>query len=218
MPVSALAAWTLAAVLGGAPAQGKFEWPMPDALESIELPGVSQADGVPVRLHVLRTRRSAQEMLQVYADAFDRAGFYIDPRQKRRLAQPHLTALDVRTLISRTVVLQPHPDGSTTCVLGEANLGAAQRAAQAQAGPPAMPGAVKQMRVNQEGSRFLSFQVKGKADGVHSHYRASLGAAGWTPSPRAEEEGVFTRGEQVLRVMVKESEPGQSDVLLIEHG
>ncbi len=216
-----LLAAALAVALAGAPPDSPaapFTWPMPDPVESIPLAGVSEANGVPVRLHVLRSKRPARELLQIYATAFERAGFYIDPKQKRRLAQPHLTALDVRALVSHSVVLQPNEDGTTTCVLGEANLGAAQRAAQGQRGPAVLAGATAVMAVQQEGARYLSYQLAARPEQVREQLRAALGKEGWLPSPRPEEDGVFTRAQKVLRVLVRESEPGHSAVVVVEHG
>jgi hypothetical protein len=209
----------LALALSAAPTlREPFTWPMPDVLESIDLPGVSMANGVPVKLHILRTRRPAAEMLQRYATAFDRAGFYIPPRQKRRLAEPHLTALDTVALISHTVILKPEPDGSTTCILGEANLRSAQGAAQARKAPLLMPGAADVVQVQQEGSALLSFEVRADAEAVRRHYRERLVREGWQASDRPGEEDVFSRAEQVLQLVLREKAGGVSSVLIVQRG
>ena len=123
--------------MSAAPAH--FVWPKPEMIEELEIPAVIRTDGVPVRLHQFRTKMGIEALMQTYATAFDRAGFYVALEQKRVTVEPHITALDWRTKISYSAIFSPNSDGTTTCLLGEAALGKKKAPNPATDFAPLMP-------------------------------------------------------------------------------
>jgi hypothetical protein len=194
----------LALVLSGSP----FSWPRPELIEEIPVHGTVQADGVPVRLKMIRSRLGVQELMQTYATAFSRAGFYVAPVQKRVVAEPHLTGLDVRTLTSYSVVLHPNEDGSTTCMLGEADLGAKSKAVPDLA--PLFPGARGPLRTRQEQGGVLSYFAPASSKEVEAFYAEVLGKTGYRLV-----DGAWERKSERLQVLLQ-AEPGGTRVLVLQ--
>ncbi|MBK7860881.1 MAG: hypothetical protein IPJ65_20210 [Archangiaceae bacterium] len=208
MPLTALA---LVLVLSGKPSP--FFWPKPELVEEIDVPDVVKADGVPVRMHVVRSKLGIQQLLETFADAFVHAGFYVARVQKRHLAEPHVTGLDWRGLVSYTAILSPNEDGTTTCVLGEAALGVKKTAAQVPDFAPLPPGASEVMRVEQEGARIITFAVKGSsAEAVQRFYAQQLPRQGYRPS--ADRSEAWERDGAELSVMPSAVEGAVSVVLV----
>jgi hypothetical protein len=188
-----------------------FVWPKPELVDEIEIPDVVQADGVPVRMHSFRSKLGVQQLLQLYADAFDRAGFYQAAVQQRVTAEPHLTALDWRSRISYSAIFSPDADGTTHCLLGEAALGKKQPAAADFA--PLMPGAIKVARIDQETDRLISFSVQASAEAVREFYAKALTGLGFTAN--TDEAGLFVRGPEQLRVVSRPRPNGVTSVVLL---
>jgi hypothetical protein len=174
-------ALALALALGGTPTP--FFWPKPLVVEEIDIPSVMKADGVPVRLHLIRSKLSVQELLDTFATAFAQAGFYVAKVQKRRVAEPHVTGLDWVGLISYSAILSPNSDGTTTCMLGEASLGAKKTAEGAPPFAPVFPGAQQVVRVDQEGARVMTYVAQTGLDEVRRFYREALPKTGYRPLP-----------------------------------
>src|SRR5688572_27432357 len=104
----------LVLVLAGAPAGARatppvdpLPWGVPGQVSVLEVPARMDVGGIPVRFRVATSREKVESLLRHFAQAFADAGFYIERHQKRLAAQPHLTALDTRTLTSYTLILQP---------------------------------------------------------------------------------------------------------------
>ncbi len=113
-------------VLGAGEASAQrlpFTWDVPKVIEEIEVPGLMRADGIPVKLRSVKSAERPEVILQHLVDRFEAWGFYIPPKRTQWLREPQLTALDTERLISYTFIIQTNPDGTTTVVLGEANLG-----------------------------------------------------------------------------------------------
>ncbi len=206
-----IAVW-LTLALGAAPAH--FVWPKPALIEEIDIPDVIRSDGIPVRLHTIRSKLGVQELLQTYATAFDQAGFYIAMEQKRIVAEPHLTALDPRTKISYSAIISPNADGTSSILLGEAAMGKKRPSLKDFA--PVMPAASSVMRVDQETGRVLSFTVRASVDEANAFYRETLVPAGFAPSPVAEEGNVYVKGSERIEVMAKASPNGTTAVVLMQ--
>jgi hypothetical protein len=209
LPVIAIG---LALALAVAPAH--FVWPKPGLVEEIDIPDVIQTDGVPVRLHLIRSTLPVQQLLQTYATAFDQAGFYLAREQKRIVAEPHLTALDLRTKISYSAIISPNPDGTSSCLLGEAALGKKRPPQQDFAA--LMPAAGSVMRVDQETGRVLTFTVRASIEEANAFYRETLVPAGFAPSPIAAEANVYVKGAERIEVLAKGAGNGATAVVLIQ--
>jgi len=209
-------ALAIAVLLTGSPDSSAkpapFFWPKPEVVEETEIPSVVRADGVPVRLHVMRSKLGVQQLLSVFGSAFRGAGFYVAEVQKRHIAEPHVTGLDWRSLISYTAILSPEADGTTTCLLGEAALGKKKTAAGADFAP-LFPGATEVTRYEDEGSRIMTFMARGTTPAeVTGFYEAQLKKAGWA---RSEDGAGFERAGAALSVLPKAAGEGAVSVVLV---
>lgn len=210
-------ALALAGVSGGALADGarpRFTWPNPGMIDDFEVPGVMKVLGMPIRLRGLRVRLPLQQIMETYADAFARAGFYLPPRSHLgNIPQPTLVALDVDRLIAYAVIFEPHADGTTTLLLGEANVGLMDKQGESLA--PLFPGAQGVMRSDQEDAQVLVFEAKAKPAEVQSFYREVLGKAGFTEAEPSRAPGLFTRKGEQLQLVANTREGGRVSVALI---
>ncbi|WP_224368429.1 hypothetical protein [Hyalangium versicolor] len=191
-------------LLAGTPGQGPqpFRWEVPDMVAKVEVPGRMSVAGMPIRLEAYTSRKSVQQLLQHFATVFDEAGFYIQRQQRQFAAQPHLTALDTKTLIAYTVILEPEPGGLTTVVIGEAKLNESTAPAPAAASSmPVYPGASKPLMGDFEGAKTLAYQVVGKQAQIQDWYREQLTRAGY----KEESPLTFRRREQELRVSLSQN-------------
>jgi hypothetical protein len=207
----------VAALLAAEPAKGgpaPFVWPKPGLIDEVEIPAVIRADGVPVRLHTYRSRASPDQLLQAYANAFDQAGFYIALNQPRVTAEPHITALDWRTKISYSAILSPQPDGTTSCMLGEAALAKRKTTGTPTDFAPLMPGAREVARIDQETERLISFSVSASPAAVNQFYGKALLPAGFTAGP-PEEANIYRRGLERLHVITRSKPNGAASVVLV---
>lgn len=215
MSLSIRAGALLLVVLWGAGAASAqpaaFTWDVPRVLESVEMPGVMRADGIPVKLRSVKSAEKPQAILQHLVDRFEAAGFYIPPDNHRTqwLAEPQLTALDTDRLISYTFVLQPNPDGTTTVILGEANLGLARREQSAFA--PVFPGGTDLMQSEMEGARTMTYLASAEPAKVRDFYLAELRGAGFTEVSA----GTWRRGGEELRVSVRPVKAGRVAVIVL---
>ncbi len=208
--------WAAAICIGAGPAAGPahFVWPRPQLVEEIDIPAVVKADGVPVRLHVIRSKMGIEELLQTYATAFEQAGFYIALKQKRIVAEPHITALDWRTRISYSAIFSPNADGTTSCLFGEAAMGK-QTAVPASDFAALMPAAREVMRIDQEADRVISFSVKARVDEVNQFYRETLTPVGFLPGPAEDEANLYGKGDERIRVIATPRADGMTTVVLM---
>jgi hypothetical protein len=188
-----------------------FSWDVPRVVESVDVPGVMQADGIPVKLRSVKSAEKPEVIVQHLVARFEAAGFYIPPDAHRtqRLAEPQLTALDTDRLISYTFILQPNPDGTTTVVLGEANLGLARKEQSTFA--PVFPGGTDVMRSEMEGARSLTYSVTAEQGKVREFYLTELRAAGFTETS----QGTWRRGGEELRVAVRPGAAGRVAVIVM---
>ncbi|WP_158501571.1 hypothetical protein [Vitiosangium sp. GDMCC 1.1324] len=215
MQLSARAGVLLVALLcgaGSASAQRpEFTWDVPRVLEAVAVPGVMRADGIPVRLRSVKSAEKPQVILQHLVDRFQAAGLYIPPDSHRTqwLAEPQLTALDTERLISYTFVLQPNPDGTTTVVLGEANLAEARQEQSAFA--PVFPGGTDLMQSDLEGALAMTYVAEADPTKVRDFYLKELSAAGYAES----ESGTWRRRGEELRVGLRQAAPGKVVVIIL---
>ena len=213
MRCRALGALALLWSLGAAWAQPRpsFTWDVPRVLESVEVPGVLRADGIPVKLRSVKSAERPQVILQHLVDRFAQAGFYIPPDSHRTqwLREPQLTALDTERLISYTFVLQSNPDGTTTVVLGEANLGEARRAQSAFA--PLFPGATDLMQSEMEDGRSMTYLVAAEPSKVRAFYAEQLRGAGY----HEDTDGTWVGHGEELRLSVRSARDARSVVILL---
>ena len=205
-------------LLGAAPAPPSSgacaSWKIPGLVSTLEVPGEMSVGGIPIRLQPFSSREGVEALLASFVTAFSAAGFYVPERQPRFSAQPHLTALDPRTLTACTLVLETEPGGRLTSgVVGEARLGEA-RPVTAADGLPVYPGGKSALLGDFEGARTLTYRLeapKVKEAQVHAWYREQLTRAGYTE----EQPMLFRQRERELRLAVTARQGGLDVVLFL---
>ncbi|MFN0062390.1 MAG: hypothetical protein ACKVPX_07720 [Myxococcaceae bacterium] len=183
--------------LGQSLAKPTFEWKVPEALGRMEIQGETMADGVPVRMRVVRTKANYNYLLQWFADYFESWGFYVAPpdRQLRSPAAPMITALDTASNITYTVIFQPGPKGTFSLVLAEADHSRKQKSPPAGDFVPLPEGASDVFRSQLEGTRTLTFRVSQPRNAVMRFYRVQLEKRGFR-----QEEGTFQKDGTRIQV------------------
>jgi hypothetical protein len=194
----------------------RFTWPTPDAFEAAEVPGTLQAQGVPMKLKAVRVHHPPQQMVDLYFAAFERAGLYIPPEkdQVRLFADLTLTALDPKRNISYTVIFQDNRDGTTTLILGEANL-ALRGAPPADAAVPLFPGATGAVHAESEGARTVTYATPAAGKDVLAFYRDALTRAQFLPQSADAESAVYQTDAEELTVSARPDEKGQTRVVVV---
>lgn len=190
-----------------------FEWAVPAEASRVDVAGVQQARGIPVKLEAATSRLSAPELLRYFAGRFRERGLFIPPAKDQLVVEGalQLTALDVERLLSYTVLLRPLPDGRGTQVLmSTADLDAAR--SEGPAFVPLPPGASSVVSVDVEAARSVSFAVQARPEQVAAFYREVLPRDGY----REQEPGVFTLGPRTLRVHTRALADGRLGVVVRE--
>jgi hypothetical protein len=205
----------LVVVLGAGEAAAQrlpFTWDVPKVIETVEVPGVMKAaNGVPVKIRSVKSAERPEVIIEHLVERFHQWEFYIAPGQKQYLRDAHLTALDTKRLISYTFIVQPNPDGSTTVVMGEANL--SQRPEKLSPIAPVFPGAQAVVTSDLEVARTLTYQVPASSStpDVAGFYRQELTKLGYTET----EPNIYRNGTDELQVSVSAPKDGKIPVLIM---
>jgi hypothetical protein len=197
----------LLAALGAAPDAGseahRFVWEVPQMLESVPVSGAVKALGVPMKLHAVKSKLRADALFLHFRREFEAANFYIPPRegQFQVPGSRQLTGLDIRSHVSYTVIFQPNPDGTTTVILGEADL--ERRDPPADASLPVFPQASHVLQTSGEGSLMVMYEAQARPEELSSFYRETLSRAGYR-----EHDGAFVRSGEQIRVLAQGAQDG----------
>ena len=202
----------MAALLGAAPDAGAapFSWDVPGQIQLVPVGKKLERDGLPMVVFLAKSSWELDRLLLHYAGRFAEAGFFIPPKMGRitGLKLPRVVALDDVHLVSFLGYGWPEADGTTTLVLGAADL---QHRKPAQAGGlPVFPGAKSPTSFNVELASGLSFTAKATQDEVIDFYRSVLPSGGW----KEREPGAFVKGGRVVRVLAKKQGAELGVVLL----
>lgn len=194
------------------PTKAPFTWNVPKILESVPVSGELSSQGIPVRAQAVRSGEKFEPLVRHFLLEFQKADLYIPPPQYQfHVKGGHsLTAIDDERLISYTVIFQPNPDGTTTVLLGEANLG--QRRRDPAAGPPLMPSAERVLRSTSEGAATISFEVGAPEQEVFAFYRQAFAELGY----REREPMLFAKPGASLQVETRPLGEKRTSVVLIE--
>jgi hypothetical protein len=148
----------------------------------VEVPGIIVSDGVPTRLREVHSKANIEELFTYFYRHFQEVGLYIP----READQPHmvrgyvLTGVETQSLTTYTVILQPLPDGSTTCILGSA-LPSMKEKPKSDSDPvPLYPGAQTPLRTRSEGQLVMTYLVEAKPEQVNSFYAETLTKGGYS--------------------------------------
>jgi hypothetical protein len=205
----------LAALLGASPDAGAapFSWDVPGQLELVPVGKKLEGNGLPMAVFLARSSWELDRLLLHYAGRFAQAGYFIPPKMGRitGLKLPRVVALDDVRMVSFLVYGWPEPDGTTTLVLGAADL-AHRKPAQSGA-LPVFPGARSPTTFDVESATALSFTAKATQDEVIDYYRAVLPSGGW----KEREPGAFAKAGRVVRVLAKK-QGSELSVVVLEQG
>jgi hypothetical protein len=160
-----------------------------------------EALGLPLDMRLARSQWKLNDLAIHYARRFIDAGFYIPPHQKPLpgAALPRLTALDPVTMWSYTIIFYPESDGTTTLLLGAADLGHRRPVEPDRFPAPVFPGATKVTTFELESAHALTFSASVTEEELAAFYRQTLIGAGW----REREPGTFVRDGRSIRVLAK---------------
>jgi hypothetical protein len=191
-----------------------FDWNVPQLVAWAEVGDQIQANGMPMKIFVARSKWKPVALLEHYQKRFADEGFYIPTLDIKGLKLPHLAALDTQGLWSYLVYAWPEPDGTTTLVLGAADLKGRKVGKPLAAGFPAplFPGATGVFSSNVEFARTMSFNSESTQTEVIDFYRQTLPAGGWSE----REKGSFVREGRLLRILARPGAKGLGVVLLEE--
>lgn len=191
-----------------------FAWNVPDVLTVVPVGGTLEARGLPLKIYAARSKQDLDTLILHYAQRFVDAGFYLPMKDLGPipgLKLPRVVALDVEAKISYLVYGWPEPDGTTTLILGAADLGA--RAQRGSGTVPAFPGATGVTHFKLEYAEAVTFTAKATEAEVIDFYRAVLPSGGW----KEREPGVFVKGGRAIRVLAKpEKAKGVLSVVVLE--
>lgn len=204
-----------ALALAAAPDAGvakPFSWDVPGQLELVPVGKHLERDGLPMAVFLAKSSWELDRLLIHYAARFSDAGFFIPPRMGRisGLKLPRLVALDDSKMVSFLIWGWPEPDGTTTLVLGAADLG--HRRVTASNGLPVFPGAKAATTFNVELANALSFTANATEAEVIDFYRSVLPSGGWAE----REPGTFIREGRAVRVLAKKSGAAGLAVVVLE--
>lgn len=190
---------------------GPFSWDVPGQLQLVPVGKQLEAGGLPTAVYLAKSSWELDRLLLHYAGRFADAGFFIPPKMGRikGLKLPRVVALDDVQMVSFLVYGWPEPDGTTTLVLGAADL---QHRKQGGGGSlPVFPGAISPTSFNLELATALSFTVRASQEEVIDFYRSVLPSGGW----KEREPGSFVKENRVVRVLAKKATPKQGGLLSV---
>jgi hypothetical protein len=173
------------ASMDAGPPRPPFEWRLKNVVGSIEMPGIQEANGVPVKLHSLTVRSNLQDILDDLINQFTSQGLYMRPflDQEQPMAQTQVTAFDPVRQISYTAIIEC-VKGPCTVMLGEANIRMGVANANGRGGQqdfvPLPSDAISVQRSRAENYETLAFSFPGAPDGVRSFYANTLTRQGYS--------------------------------------
>ncbi|MFT3709574.1 MAG: hypothetical protein QM817_18250 [Archangium sp.] len=208
--------WAVVALLSAAPVDAgvaPFAWDLPGQVQLVPVGQKLERSGLPMVVFLGRSTWDLDRLLLHYAKRFAEAGYFIPPKMGRipGLKLPRLVALDDVKMISFLVYGWPEDDGTTTLVLGAADL--AHRKPVQVGGLPVFPAAKNPASFDVEQARALSFTAKATEAEVIDFYRTVLPSGGW----KEREPGSFVKEGRVVRVLSKKSKtPGELSIVVLE--
>lgn len=211
---SARAADRDGALDGGAPRPPRptFKWDVPGVVSTVDIPGITWAMGVPVKMHAVTVKGKIDDSMRYLYDSFVRQGLFVEARLQ---LGPMLTGVDPDTLMTYTAIFQENAPGFVTVVLGEANI------PQMKPPPgtdfvPLFPGARGVLRNSFEGTDTLVyFAPIASVDKVRAFYEEILPQAGYQTDP--SEPLLFKKPGQQVSLQLKPTD-GNVSVFVTRRG
>ncbi len=171
-------------------------------------------DGRPIKVWAVRSKLTLEDLLQSYIDRFEGHGYFLPPPREIRipgLDLPKIVAFDPLGNWSYVVWGWPERDGTTTLIVGAADLQPQPKLPPARGGElPTFPAAKNPVTTNVEAARMLAFTTTAGEAEVLDFYRQVLAAGGF----KERESGTFVREGRMIRVMGKPAGKELSVVVL----
>lgn len=186
---------------------------LPGVIESVPVAGELSSMGVPVLAKTVRTRLTPEEALRWVAASFRKEDLYI-PRpdaQFQLQGAPQLTGYDPKTRRTYTAIFKQNADGTTTVVLGTADVSKTM-VPRASTSLPVFPGATQAVEAQQEGGSSVSYVAAATRAELDSFYGDVLGTAGWTRDERLQG---WVKAGQLLTVTQTPRGDGKSSVAVL---
>lgn len=176
---------------------------VPKVVAFTEVGNKMMVDGRPIKVWAVRSKLTLQDLLQSYIERFEDHGYYL-PRpgdvKIKGLDLPKIVAYDPAERWSYLVWGWPERDGTTTLIVGAADMQPLGKAPPSRAGElPRFPGAKSAVVSNVEAARMLVFTTTASEAEVLDFYRQVLPSGGFTE----RETGTFVREGRAVRVMAK---------------
>jgi hypothetical protein len=206
---SLVAALVLLAADGGVP----FEWDVPGVVRAVPVGATLERDGIPMRAFAVNSKWPIDQLLDHYRKRFGDAGFFLTPIDGRlsKLKLPKVAAYDERRQLSYLVYGWSEGDGTSTLIVGSADLAHRKPPPTGGTGLPLFPGAKSALRFELEGAHALSFTAEAKSDEVIAYYRSVLPSGGWNE----REPGSFVKDGRVVRVLAR-GKGSRLDVVVLD--
>jgi hypothetical protein len=168
------------------------------------------AHGVPMNLAAFETKMSAIEVLQYYAQHFEKQGWPYSnvPSARRLVPYPRVSATLLDEELQLTVMVMPHEDGSSV-VLGLADMKAFREGSSHEntGDLPVYPGTHPvAITARDEGSSSLtvSFDTSDAPSVVEEFYRKELAQRGYAEVADAREPDTAEAGHRTLRFATRQ--------------
>lgn len=193
--------------------QRPFEWEVPGMVAHVEVAGIMEAQGIPMKLHAVTSSWKPPELFDHFVKVFEEQGFYLPPPEHQVVVHGalSLTAMDVDRMLVYTVFLRINPDGKTTKVLlGTSNMGLAKNP-QAVAFVPLFPGARNVITSNVEVGRSVRYLASTTPRDLADFYRKAMTEAGYTES----RPGVYFKGREQIEVLARPLADGTLSVFVV---
>jgi hypothetical protein len=208
--LAVLLSWLPAVALAGG-----YVFTVPEQIREAEMPGIMNSDGIPVQLKAAVSKESIIALRDYYVAEFTHAGLYIAPgrEQSQPTRYPELTGLDVDRLVSYTVILQPNKDGSTTVIMGTADVSQLTHKTRPSDFAPLPPDATHISRMSTESQQLILFTVKQSEKELNDFYAKTLAGAGYAYNAA---EGRYQRKDGWISVGVQNVKDQR--YVRLEHG
>lgn len=186
-----------------------YVWELPGVVYGVDVPETLSSQGIPVRLHAVRSTWKIDDVFRHVHASFTRARLFIPPEHQQLGASRGyvITGLDVLTLVAYTAYLQPDGPG-TLIVFGESFPAQRQDPRATRGFAPTFPGARNVVEFRSESGDSMTYTAPAMATEVVRFYRSTLTKAGF----REEDEGEFLRAGERLRVTAFPRKEGGSGV------
>ncbi|MBX7117069.1 MAG: hypothetical protein K1X64_22310 [Myxococcaceae bacterium] len=197
---------------GGTRLPRRFNWEVPGIVSETEIPGVTWAMGVPVKMHAVTVKGKVEDSMRYLYDSFIKQGLYVEARLQMG---PILTGVDPDNLMTYSAVFQENAPGYVTIVMGEANI-LKSKPPQGADFIPLFPGAHSVLRSSIEGSDTLVYFAPVNAEEkVRAFYKDALSKTGYQVDP--QDPSTYFKGSEQVTLQTKLKD-GQVSVFATRRG